>query len=333
MPNISTGSNPNVVDPAIVEMANEALMQITAGPLDYKQFPMVDFQVENINADEYSSISGFGAGELTIEGQSYGVDYLYDGYDKTLAVRKYTKRAPFTEEFQYQLQRKSSAGVLKAMNMTKSLMQGLSLNWEQDFAKMFYLGAGTTFITGGDGVSLIASNHPSSKPGLATQDNRVTVGAVVNPVLNATSLGAAFVQLDRITDNAGVLVGRSTNVALVVPRNLEETALRLKFSAYGPDSANLGLGTVSPEIVARLGKTFKVLCLNHIPDAYNDYWFVVDLDRMAQQVVMAKAWEPRMLPVFRAFDGVDHFMTSTLFGPNPVDWRWVLGSTGANALA
>lgn len=319
-----------MVDPAIVEMANEALMQITAGPLDYKQFPYVDFQVENINADEYSALSGFGAGGLTVEGQSYEVDYVYDGYDKTLVVRKYSKRAPFTEEFQYQLERKTSKGVIKAVNMSKSMMQGLTLNWEQDFAKMFYLGAGTTFITGGDGLALISASHTSTKPGLAVQTNIITAGSVANPVLNATSLGAAFVQLDRILDNAGVLQSRSTNVAVVVPRALEETALRLKHSAYGPDSANLGFGAVSPFIVSKLGKTFKVLCLNHIPDAYNDYWFVVDLDRMAQQVVIAKAWDPRMLPVFKAFDGVDNFMSSTLFGPNPVDWRWILGSTGVN---
>jgi len=306
--------------------------QIVAGELDYKQFPMTDFQVENINADKYSSESGFGAGELTIEGASYGVDYIYDGYDKTLVVRKYTKRAPFTEEFEYQLRKKTQSGVIKSENMVKALIQGLVLNWEQDFAKMFYLGSGTTFITGGDGVALISASHPSAKPGLAVQSNIVTVNGTANVELNATSLKAAFKQLDRFTDNAGVLMSRSRNLALVVPRNLEDEAYRLKYSEYGPDSANLGYGQVSPMVRSKLGKTFKILCLNHIPDAYEDYWFVVDLDRMENQVVMAKAWDPRMLPEFQAFDGIKHFMTSTLFGPNPVDWRWLVGSTGANPL-
>lgn len=329
----STATNPNLVDPAIVSLANETYEQLVAGPLDYKQFTYDDFQIENINADEYSSMSGLGAGALTLEGQTYGVDYLYDGYTKTLISRKYTKRLPFTEEFQYELRQKSMKAVIKSEKMTDAIMNALVLNWEQDFAKMFYLGAGTTFITGGDGVALISASHPSAKPGLAVQTNIVTAGAVSNPVLNATSLQAAFVQLDRMLDNAGQYMARSTDVALVVPRALEDAALRLKMSTYGPDSANLGLGLMAPQIVAKLGKTFKVLCLNHIPDAYANYWFVIDLGRMKRQVVKAVAWEPTLSPEFQAFDGVKHFMGSTLFGWNPVDWKWILGSTGVNPTA
>jgi hypothetical protein len=31
-------------------------------------------------------------------------------------------------------------------------------------------------------------------------------------------------------------------------------------------------------------------------------------------------------------DGVENILSSTLFGPNAIDWRWLAGSTGANAL-
>ena len=329
----STASVANLVDPAIVRLADESLQQIMAKQIDYKQFPYTEFDVQNINADKWSSLTGFGAGTLTIEGQSYGVDYMYDGHDKTLVVRKYTKRVPFTEEFEYELRKKNQMAVTKLGSLVPGMMKGLVLNWEQDFAKMFYLGAGTTFITGGDGLSLINSAHTSTKPGLSTQTNIVTVGATSNPVLNSTSLRQAFIQLDRFLDNAGVLMGAALDVALVVPRNLADTAYRLKYSEYGPDSANLGYGTVGPTITSKLGKTFKVLTLNHIPDAYDDYWFVVALDRMKDQVVMAKCWEPSLRPEFEGIDGVKHLLSSTLFGPNPVDWKWLVGSTGANALS
>lgn len=329
----STATNPNLVDPAIVKLFDESANQIVAGPLDYKNFPYTEFEVENINADKMSSMSGFGPGALTIEGASYGLDYMYDGFDKTLTVRKYTKRVPYTEEFEYALAKKNQMGVIKLTKMTKGMAQALSLNWEQDWAKLFYLGAGTTFITGGDGLSLVNAAHTSTKPGLATQSNIITVGGITNPVLNSTSLKAAWQQLDRFKDNAGQLMARGTNVALVVPRQLEEDAFRLKYSDYGPDTSNLGVGQVSPLIMSKTGKNFKVLTLNHIPDAYAAYWFVVDLDRMKDQVVMAKCWEPRMRPEFESIDGVKHLLASTLFGPNPVDWRWMAGSTGANATA
>lgn len=333
MANISTSTVANLVDPAIVRLADEAQEQIVAKGLDYKLFPYTEFEVQNINADKWSSLSGFGAGTLTIEGQSYGVDYMYDGFDKTLAVRKYTKRIPFTEEFEYELQKKNQMAVTKLATLVPGMMQALNLNWEQDWAKMFYLGAGTTFITGGDGLSLINSAHTSSKPGLATQTNIVTVGAVSNPVLNATSLRQAFIQLDRFLDNVGVLLGSAMDVALVVPRALADTAFRLKYSEYGPDTANLGYGTVGPMVMSKLGKSFKILTLNHIPDAYDDYWFVVALDRMKSQVVIAKCWDPSLKPTFQGIDGVKHLLSSTMFGPNPVDWKWIVGSTGANALA
>jgi hypothetical protein len=280
-----------------------------------------------------SSLSGFGAGALTIEGQTYGADYIYDGYKKTLIGRKYTKRAPYSEEFEYALRKKNQLGIIKLEKMTRGLMNGLVLNWEQDFAKMFYLAATTTFITGGDGVSLVNASHPSSKPGLAVQSNILSVGGVSNPVLNATSLKGAFLQLDRYLDNAGVLMRRSSKLALVVPRALEDAALVLKYSQYGPATSNLGLSSVSAPIMQKLGKNFEVLTLNHIPDAYNAYWFVVDLERMKDQVVIAKAWDPYIKPEFEAIDGVTHLMGSTLFGPNPLDWRWLVMSTGVNPTA
>lgn len=328
--NNSIVSIPQVVDPAIKKAFDQVKYQISQKTY-YSQFPFRSYEIET-TGDKMSSLSGYGPGSLTIEGQSYALDFKYNGYDKTLVVRKYTKRIPYTEELDYFLKKRSSAGVYEVDSMLKGAVKGLYQNWEQDWAKMFYLGAGTTFITGGDSVALIASNHPSRKPGLSTQSNIVTVGAVTNPVMNAQSVRAAFIQLDRFKDDAGVLVAPSTNKALIVPRQQLELAFRIKLSEYGPDTAHLGYGEVSPTVTQQAGYSYKVIPLHYAPDAYANYWWVVDLDKMAEMVVMAKAWEPRMHDRLKDIDGVENILCSTLFGPNPIDWRWIVGSTGASQL-
>lgn len=331
---ISTATNPNLVNPAIMQLVDEAREQIVAKELQYKKFPFTIWQIENINGDIASSMSGVGAGSLTVEGQAFADDAIYDGYNKTLISRYYTKRLEFTEQFKYSLEQKKQAGIIKLASGIKGYMQGLYLNWEQDFAKMFYLGAGTTFVTGGDSLALFSASHPAKKPGVAVQSNIITVGGVTNPVLNATSLRGAFLQGDRFVDNAGVLMGGMRRPALVVAPKNREIAYQLKWSAYGPDTANLGLGLMSPAIASKTGKSFEVIVLDHIPDAFADYWFVVDLDRMESQVYMAQAWEPRALSNFIiGVNGAENLLFSTQFGPNPVDWRWALGSTGANPTA
>lgn len=326
----STMSLSNVVDPALVKVFDEVKNQL-ANKTQYTKFPFTEYEIET-TADSMSSLSGFGPGELTIEGQSYALDYKYDGYDKTLVVRKYTKRVPWTEELEYFLQRRSASGVYKVNSMIKGMVQGLNTNWEQDFAKMFYLGFGTTFITGGDGLALFHASHTSTKPGVAAQSNIITMGATTNVELAAESLKTAMIQLDRIKDNVGQLISPSTNLALVASRQLLEKAFQIKKSEYGPDSANLGYGIVSPTVLQEMGKSFKVIPLHHMPDAYANYWFLVDLDKMQDMVVMAYAWHPRMHEKMKDIDGVSNILASTLFGPNPVDWRWIVGSTGANPL-
>lgn len=328
--NNSTLSIPQVVDPALVSAFDQSLLQIT-NKVQYKKFPFTEYEIET-TADKMSSLSGYGAGGLTIEGQSYALDYKYNGYSKTLIVRKYTKRVPYTEELDYFLKKRAAMGVYQVDSMMKGLVNGLVLNWEQDFAKVFYLGQTTTFITGGDGLSLINSAHPAQKPGIAAQTNIVTVGNVTNPILNATSLKAASIQLDRFQDDAGVLVSPVTNLCLVASRQLLETAFRLKMSEFGPDTANLGYGAVSPTISAALGKSFQVLPLHHMPDAFSTFWFLVDMDKMKEMLVMAKAWDPRIHERMKDIDGVENILASTLFGPNPIDWRWIVGSTGVNLL-
>lgn len=326
--NNSTLSIPQIVDPSIVDAFDQVKYQL-ANSTQYKMFPYKQYKIAT-TADAMSSLSGYGPGQLTLQGQTYGSTFKYNGYKKTLVTRKYTERSAYTEELQYFLETRAAEGVYEVDSMLRGMAQGLTQNWDLDWAKTFYLGNTTTFITGGDGVALYSASHPSQKPGLPVQTNIVTVGSTANVVLNSTSLKSAFVQLDRFRDDVGSLVMPSTNVALVVSRQNLENAYRLKYSEYGPDTANLGYGQVGPTVTAATGKSFKVMPLHYMPDAFANYWFVVDLDKMKDMMVLAYAWEPRIHNRLRDIDGVDNLLASTLFGPNPIDWRFTVGSTGVN---
>lgn len=326
----STISIPQVVNPALVKSFDEVKNQLSQ-EAQYRQFSYMDYEIET-TGDVMSSLSGYGPGSLTTEGQVYVTDQKVGGYNKTLVTRKYTTRAPYTEELEYFLKKRSSQGVFQVNSMLHGLVGGLVQNWDQDFAKMFYLAQGTTFITGGDGVALVSASHPSKKAGAANQSNIVTVGGTTNVELNATSLKEAMIKIDRFRDNADTLMKPARNLQLIVPRQLQDTAFVLKNSEYGPDTSNLGVGIVSPQVRQSLGKTFEVKVMHYIPDAYANYWFLVDADRMKEMVVMAKAWEPRIHDRMKDIDGVTNLLASTLFGPNPIDWRWIVGSTGAYPL-
>lgn len=121
--NNSTASLSNVVDPAIVKAFDEVKYQIT-NKAQYTKFPWSEYQIET-TSDKMSSLSGYGPGALTIEGQSYSLDYKYDGHNKTIVVRKYTKRVPWTEELEYFLEKRSSQGVYEVKSMIKGLANGL----------------------------------------------------------------------------------------------------------------------------------------------------------------------------------------------------------------
>lgn len=328
----STGTLSYVVDPAVVKAFDQSVDQLFT-KVQYKKFPFKEYQIET-ESDAMTSATGYGLGGLTIEGQVYQSDVKYNGYKKTFVTRKYTRRIQWTEELDYFIQQRSKKGVYEIDTITKGNAQALTGNLDVDFAKTLYLSQGTTFFTGADGVSLVNANHPSTKPGLAVQTNIATAGAVSNPILNAESLKQAMIQLDRFKDDVGQLMLPGEEIILCASRQLLDTAFRLKLSEYGPDTANLGYSAIGQTISQAVGRTITILPLHHMPDAYANYWFVMNKERMADMNLLAYAWYPRMQEIMVPYiDGTKNILASTRFGWNPINWRWLVGSTGANPLA
>ncbi len=278
----------------------------------------------DVPAEQLSAISSPARGTLTLEGQKYAANQLWRDYPVTLQLRKYTSQLVWDEEDIHWL---SKANAQKRENrFTEIASNGLlplQGNINLDIAKMFYLGAGTTFFTGGDGVALYSASHPIRKTG-GTQSNILT-GSYT---LTAASLDAAITQMNRFQAPSGLQMRKIRRLRLVVPTELETTAQQILTSVYGPNNGNLGLQKSSSQQLRARGIEIDYVVLPEIPTAYAAYWFLVDLDRAKDRFKLAMAWAPRMASKTNEENGTYSVNASTLFGPTALGWQWTLYSPG-----
>lgn len=278
----------------------------------------------DVPAEQISGIGSPGYGVLTLEGQQYAANQLWREYPVTLTLRKYTSELAWTEEDVHWLskmneQKRASQFESIASNGLLPLMGNIN----KDIARMFYLGAGTTFFLGGDQVALYSASHPIRKTG-ATQSNILTG----NYTLTTNSLDAAITQMNRFQGPSGVQMRKVRRLRLVVPTELASTAQQILTSLYGPSNANLGLQKSSSQQLRGRGIDIDYVVLPEIPTAYGAYWFLVDLDRAAKRFFLASAWSPRMAEDTVKQNGTYTIDASTFFGPTALGWQWTLYSPG-----
>lgn len=278
----------------------------------------------DVPAEQISGVSSPGYGGITLEGQQYFANQLWREYPVTLTVRKYTSELAWSEEDVHWL---AKANEQKRENKFHEIVSNALLplvgNVNRDLAKMFYLGFGTTFFTGGDAVALFSASHPIRKTG-ATQSNILTN----EYQLTANAVDLAITQMNRFQAPSGVQVRKVRRLRLVVPVELASTAQQIITSLYGPTNANLGLQKASSEALMRRGIEIDVVTLPEIPSSYSNYWFLVDLDRAANRLFYANCWGPRLAQGTNEHNGTYSAGSSTLFGPTALGWQFAIGSRG-----
>jgi len=275
-------------------------------------------------AEQINAISGPGYGILTIEGQTYGSNQLYRDYPVTLSMKKYTSKFIYTEEDLHWLQKGSEQKrAMTFRNIEKSGLDPLLGNLNRDLAKMFYLGFGTTNFACGDGYALFSASHTIRKTG-GTQSNILST----EYTLNAASLDLMITEMCRLSNMAAVQLKKPRRLRLVVPVELESTAIQALDSLYGPGNANLGLQKASTQQIRRRGIDIDVVTLPEISSSYAAYWFLVDLDRAQDSFLLAEGWMPRQVtdPVYS--NGTYEIDASVYFGPTALGATWVMGSRG-----
>jgi len=319
------GSFSQVVDAAVRALYDQAKFDLSTkvyGPtLGFTQYE------PDVPAEQISSVSGPGYGILTVEGQQYGSNELYKGYPVTLRMQKFTSELSWTEEDLHWLSKAPSSKRAVTFNsIPKNAVNALNGNVNLEACKVFYLGFGTTNLTGGDGLALFVSNHTIRKDG-STQANTYAVGDTYRAFSGPNLVDAVNI-MNRFKGMNGVQMLPVQRIRVLCSIESQPVVEQAINSLYGPLNANLGLATASKEAFRSRGVDIASQVLYDMPYAYRNYWFVIDLDRAAEMAWLASGWMPRMNDVTEFAKGLYKNEASTFFGYVFSSWQWAFGSKG-----
>lgn len=321
------GSFSQVVDAAVRALFDLGRLDQSNQPYSLTYGFASQFEAD-VTAPQMSTISGPGRGTLTVEGQQYGSNSLYKGYVFTYQLKKYTSELAWTEEDAHFLKKSQSSKETTTFNsIAKNAINALNQNINEDFCKVFYLGFGTTNLTGGDSVALFSNSHPIRKTG-ALQGNMYPSGDTQR-AFSASNLVDAVNIMNRFKGMNDIQMLATKRLRVLCAPELRPAVEQAINSMYGPLNANLGLSTASKEAFQNRGVDIASAVLPDIPYAYRAYWFVIDLDRAQDMFKLAVGWMPRMNDETQYNKGVYMNEASVLFGFGFDSWQWAFGSTGA----
>lgn len=164
-------------------------------------------------------------------------------------------------------------------------------------------------IAGPDAVGLVSTAHPHSASDSSTQSNEGT------RALTSDNLVASKNAMREFTDDRGELLATHPDT-LLVPPELEETAIKIVSGDLDPDSAN---NTIN----VNKGR-YKVVVWDYLTDA--NAWFLIDSRLKAEHLV----WLDRVLPEFAAEQDFDTLIGKWRgyyrFSRGWSDWRFVYGN-------
>jgi len=319
------GSFSQVVDAAVRALYDQSKFDLSSTTY-YQRLGFTQYEPD-VPSDQLSTISGPGYGTLTLEGQQYGSNELYKGYPVTLQMRKFTSELAWTEEDLHWLKKApSSKRAISFNSVVKAAVNALNGNLNQEACKVFYLGFGTTNLTGGDALALFSGSHTIRKTG-GTQSNMYASGDT-HRAFSASNLVDAVNIMNRFVGHNNVQMLPCKRIRVACSIELQPTVEQALNSLYGPLNANLGLQTASKEAFRSRGVDIESVVLYDMPYAYRNYWFVMDLDRAAEMAWLATGWMPRMNDVTVYENGTYKNEASTFFGYVFSGWQWVFGSKG-----
>jgi hypothetical protein len=164
-------------------------------------------------------------------------------------------------------------------------------------------------IAGADGVGLCSTAHKHSASNTATQSNEGTLS------LTKANLQTTALLMREFTDDKSNLVSMKPDT-LLVPPELEDTALEIVGSTLDPTSANNTINTVRGR--------YNVVSWDYLTDA--NAWFLIDsplkdehlvwLTRVAPQFLDGKLDESTMIAYFTGYSRYSRGFSS---------WAWVYG--------
>ncbi len=295
----------DLADPRIRKVWDEKNTQLSSR-LDYGELGLSDYNAEILDS-QFENFTGLGYAQQTGELEPYSREDISAGNKVTITPVKFTKAISISEEMlRFNLWPKIN-------NLVSATANALNARINLDAAKIFYLGFGTTFFTGGDGSALFATHTLGDG---TTQSN--TLGTVS---LTYDNLKTACQTLDRFRDDKGIQLIPCQRLRLIVARENKERAEEVLRSIGNPDSAN------------RVNNVFNngngyidLRVANWIPTGYSKYWFVIDMERAREMAYMVWGWRPRFDSDNIVNNGSKIYTASTMFKPGFQSWQWAVGS-------
>lgn len=295
-----------LADPRIRRIWDEKQTQLSTR-LEYMELGLTDYTAEILDS-KFENFTGLGIAQATGEKEPYNREDIDAGDSVTITPIKFTKSVDITEEMlRFNLWPKIN-------NLVSAVGNALNARIDTDAAKIFYLGFGTTFFTGGDGVALFSAAHPMGDG--STQSN--TLGTAP---LSYDNLKDACQRMDRFRDDKGIQLLPARKLRLIVARENKEKAMEVLKSIGNPDSANRVTNVFTN------GEGFIDLKVaNWIPVAYGKYWFLIDLERASYMAYMVWGWRPKFDSDNVINNGVKVYTGSVMFRPGFQSWQWAIGS-------
>lgn len=297
----------DLADPRIKGIWDEKNTQYT-NRLEYTNLGFSDESAE-ILEPKFENFSGLGLAQPTNEGEAYSQEDIVQGYQVTIGPEKFTKAISIKEEFiRFNLWPKIG-------NLVGGVSNSLNGRIDVNAAKIYYLGFGTTFFTGGDSLALYSDSHTMKEA--ATQDNDLDTVQ-----LTYDNLKTAVQKMDRFYDDKGIQLQPCSSLRLIVAREKKEKAEEILRSIGNPDSAN------RVNNVFNNGTGFMdYRVANKIPSStYGTYWYVIDLERANLMTKAVWGWKPRFDDDKVINTGSKVYTGSTMFKFGFQSWQWTCGS-------
>lgn len=299
----------DLADPRIRGVWDEKQTQLSSR-LEYQLFGMNDVNAEILDS-KYENFTGLGIAQATGEKEPYNREDLNQAYQVTITPVKFTKAIEITEEMlRFNLWPKIN-------NLVGGVANALNARINLDTAKIFYLGFGTTFFTGGDAKALFATDHPMGDG--TTQSNTSS-----NP-LSYDNLKTAVQAMDRFYDDKGIQLLPCSKLRLIVARENKEKAEEVLRSIGNPDSANR-----VNNVFNNATGSIDLVVANWIPSAYSKYWFVVDLERASMMTKLVWGWRPKFDDDKVINNGTKVYTGSVMFKPGFQSWQFAYGANATS---
>jgi len=265
---------------------------------------------------------------LTVEGETYFSNQRYRGYPDSFTLYKYTSRLSYSEEVLAWLAKAPQAKqTMEVKSMTTGAVQSLNYRIDELANKFFYLGFGTTFVTGGDASAIFATGH-ANRYGSTLGDDNIFPSGETHRAFSETALVDALIQMNRYVGQNGVQMLPVKRAVILCSHEKLPVVQKIVESKYGINSPNLGVNVANKEAIARRGISIDYQVMSILPVAYKNYWWIVDLDRAQDRLFMCWLWKPRTANDATVSNGTWEMDASFMGGPASCGWQWGFGSKG-----